>query len=115
MGGLPASLHVTLTGVSEAGVEDLLGILRASADAVRPLGPGAAPAELVALVAELDFDTLDDAGFAALLPLAGLEVGGESSGRMAGVNRLLDALPVAARELMAQRFLSALYSPYLGG
>ncbi|MFD0633537.1 pyridoxal phosphate-dependent decarboxylase family protein [Catenulispora yoronensis] len=34
--GLPASLHITLTGVSEAGIEELLAILRAAADAVRP-------------------------------------------------------------------------------
>lgn len=113
--GLPASLHVTLTGVSESGIDDMLDILRASADTVRPLGPGAIPAELVALVSELDFDALDDAGFASLLPLAGIDLSGESAGRMAGVNRLLDALPVAGRELMANRFLSALYSPHLAG
>ena len=112
--GLPASLHLTLTGASEQGIDEILSVLRASVDAVRPLGPGTPPADLIALIQELDFSTLDDAGFAALLPMAGIELGGESSGRMAGVNRLLDALPVEGRELMANRFLSALYSPYLG-
>jgi hypothetical protein len=34
---------------------------------------------------------------------------------MAPVNRLLDALPAATREVIVTRFLSALYSPYLGG
>jgi hypothetical protein len=32
---------------------------------------------------------------------------------MAGVNRLLDALPTAAREEIVSRFLSVLYSPHL--
>ncbi len=112
--GLPASLHVTLTGASERGIDEILSVLRASVDAVRPLGPSTPPADLVALVDELDFDTLDDAGFAALLPMAGIELNGESQGRMAAVNRLLDALPVKERELIVSRFLSALYSPYLG-
>jgi hypothetical protein len=32
---------------------------------------------------------------------------------MAPVNRLLDAVPVRTREIIATRFLSALYSPHL--
>jgi glutamate/tyrosine decarboxylase-like PLP-dependent enzyme len=113
--GLPASLHLTLTGVSRDGVDELLRVLRECADAVRPLGPGAPPADLVAVLADLDFGTLDDAGFAELLPLAGIDVGEGVglSGRMAGVNRLLDALPTAAREEIVSRFLSVLYSPHL--
>ncbi|WP_051943213.1 pyridoxal phosphate-dependent decarboxylase family protein [Streptacidiphilus rugosus] len=128
LGGLPANLHLTLTGVSEGGVEDLLAVLRESADAVRALGPAQVPAELVALLGQVDLTALDNASFAALLPATGLRLDGPASeatptdgggavggARMAPINRLLDALPVATREALVTRFLSALYSPHLGG
>ncbi|MFF4338512.1 pyridoxal phosphate-dependent decarboxylase family protein [Kitasatospora sp. NPDC001540] len=114
VGGLPASLHVTLTGVSGEGVEALLGALRESVDAVRARGPVAPPTEILALLDGLDLTTLDDATFAALLPATGLDLSPEATTRMAGVNRLLDALPPHLRDQLATRFLSALYSPYLG-
>ncbi|GAB7110637.1 hypothetical protein JCM4814A_89540 [Streptomyces phaeofaciens JCM 4814] len=112
---LPANLHLTLTGVSEQGVDALLAVIAAAADAVRPLGPPVPSPELVALVAELDLTTLDDASFAALLPAVGFDPSGAGAGRMAAVNRLLDALPPTIREDIVTRFLSALYSPHLGG
>ncbi|MFJ4678571.1 pyridoxal phosphate-dependent decarboxylase family protein [Kitasatospora sp. NPDC088783] len=111
--GLPASLHLTLTGVSGEGVEDLLAALRASVAAVRARGPVAPPTEILALLDQLDFTTLDDATFAALLPATGLDLSPGSTTRMAGVNRLLDGLPPHLRDRLATRFLSALYSPYL--
>ncbi|MFC6599059.1 pyridoxal phosphate-dependent decarboxylase family protein [Kitasatospora paranensis] len=113
--GLPANLHLTLTGVSERGVTELLAVLAEAADAVRPLGPPQPPAELVALLGDLDFGSLDNAAFAALLPAVGAELTGPDAGRMAPVNRLLDALPPATREVIVTRFLSALYSPHLAG
>ncbi|MGW4693707.1 pyridoxal phosphate-dependent decarboxylase family protein [Kitasatospora cineracea] len=111
--GLPASLHVTLTGVSGEGVDGLLAVLRDSVAAVRARGPVAPPAELLALLGQLDFTALDDASFAALLPAAGLDLSPGAGTRMAGVNRLLDGLPPQLRDRLATRFLSALYSPYL--
>lgn len=63
----------------------------------------------------MDLTELDNASFAALLPAAGVDLTGEDASRMAPVNRLLDALPPATREVIVTRFLSALYSPYLGG
>lgn len=118
--GLPANLHVTLTGVSEHGVEQLLTVLAQCVDAVRPLGPPKPPADIVELLRQLDLSGLDNAGFAALLPAAGVEPadlsgGGAGPARMAPVNRLLDALPPANREAIVIRFLSALHSPYLTG
>ncbi|GAA2999726.1 aminotransferase class V-fold PLP-dependent enzyme [Kitasatospora albolonga] len=113
--GLPASLHLTLTGVSEQGVDGLLEALRESAAAVRGRGPVEAPHDLVALLDQLDFAELDDATFAALLPAAGLDLSGDGAARMAGVNRLLDALAPVRRDQLTTRFLSALYSPHLGG
>lgn len=113
--GLPANLHLTLTGVSERGVEDLLAVLRECVDAVRPLGPPTPPADIVDLLGQVDLTELDNASFAALLPAAGVDLSGENAARMAPVNRLLDALPATTREVIVTRFLSALYSPYLGG
>ncbi|MET7981904.1 aspartate aminotransferase family protein [Streptomyces sp. NPDC005281] len=113
--GLPANLHLTLTGVSERGVEELLAVLRECVDVVRPLGPPTPPADIVDLLTQVDLTQLDNASFAALLPAAGVDLSGEGAARMAPVNRLLDALPAATREVIVTRFLSALYSPYLGG
>jgi glutamate/tyrosine decarboxylase-like PLP-dependent enzyme len=113
--GLPANLHLTLTGVSEHGVEELLTVLRECVDSVRPLGPPTPPADIVDLLQQVDLTELDNASFAALLPAAGVDLTGDNAARMAPVNRLLDALPAATREVIVTRFLSALYSPYLGG
>ncbi|MFI0961038.1 pyridoxal phosphate-dependent decarboxylase family protein [Streptomyces sp. NPDC021080] len=113
--GLPANLHLTLTGVSERGVGELLAVLRECVDVVRPLGPPTPPADIVDLLRHVDLTELDNASFAALLPAAGVDLSGDNAARMAPVNRLLDALPAATREVIVTRFLSALYSPYLGG
>ncbi|MFF3417360.1 pyridoxal phosphate-dependent decarboxylase family protein [Streptomyces sp. NPDC002698] len=113
--GLPANLHLTLTGVSERGVEELLAVLRECVDVVRPLGPPTPPADIVDLLGQVDLTELDNASFAALLPAAGIDLSGDGAARMAPVNRLLDALPATTREVIVTRFLSALYSPYLGG
>ncbi|GGX76271.1 pyridoxal phosphate-dependent decarboxylase family protein [Streptomyces fructofermentans] len=113
--GLPANLHLTLTGVSEQGVGELLATLRECVEAVRPLGPPTPPADIVDLLGQVDLTELDNASFAALLPAAGVDLSGEDAARMAPVNRLLDALPPETREVVVTRFLSALYSPHLSG
>ncbi|MEU8619532.1 aminotransferase class V-fold PLP-dependent enzyme [Streptomyces sp. NPDC048623] len=113
--GLPANLHLTLTGVSEQGVDAMLAVLAEAADAVRPLGPPKPPVGLTALLDQVDLTTLDDASFAALLPGVGMDAAGVGGGRMAAINRLMDVLPPATRELIVTRFLSALYSPHLAG
>ncbi|WP_392972456.1 hypothetical protein [Streptomyces sp. LN245] len=82
---------------------------------VRPLGPPTPPADIVDLLRQVDLTELDNASFAALLPAAGVDLSGDNAARMAPVNRLLDALPATTREVIVTRFLSALYSPYLGG
>lgn len=110
--GIPASLHVTLTGVSDDAVDALLGVLAASVEAARSAGSAAAPAPLLEMLSTVDFSTLDDAAFAALLPAVGVELSGGAP-KMAVVNAVLDALPPAAREALLTRFLSALYSPHL--
>jgi glutamate/tyrosine decarboxylase-like PLP-dependent enzyme len=110
--GMPASLHLTLTGVSEGAVDDMLDVLAASVEAARRHGSVDSSA-LLELLRDLDFDALDDEGFAALLPAVGVDFSGDGPMRMAAVNAVLDAIPTQARETILTRFLSALYSPYL--
>src|SRR5690606_32654055 len=110
--GIPPNLHFTLTGVSDVG--PLLDVLAESAEAARAAGPPDVPPGLVETVAGLDLDEIDDAGFAELLASAGVDLnaGGDGAARpsMAMVNAVLDALPLATREALLVRFLSALYA-----
>ncbi|MGI5164796.1 pyridoxal phosphate-dependent decarboxylase family protein [Spirillospora sp. CA-253888] len=111
--GIPANLHFTLTGVSERAVDPLLVALAESAEAARAAGPPDVPAELAAALADLDLESLDDAGFAGLLSAVGVDLNGGGEPEMAMVNAVLDALPPATREALLIRFLSALYSGHL--
>lgn len=111
--GLPASVHVTLTGVSARGVERMLAVLAQAADEVRAQGPAEPPTELAELVGQLDLAGMDDATFAALLPAAGWDPAASASPAMAAINNLLNALDPRERELIIKRFISVLYSPHL--
>jgi sphinganine-1-phosphate aldolase len=110
--GIPASLHLTLTGVSDGAIDAMLTVLAESVAIARGAGRAAPPPELLEMLGSVDFSTLDDASFAAMLPSVGVDLHGGSP-RMAVVNAVLDALPPAAREALLKRFLSALYSPFL--
>jgi sphinganine-1-phosphate aldolase len=107
---LPATLHLTLSAATAAGVDDLVVALRASVDAAVAAGPVVVAPELRAAAASLDPATLDDAAFDGLLALAGL--GGEGTvavpERMAPVNALLDAAPPRLREALLVAFLDRL-------
>ncbi|NUT05769.1 MAG: aspartate aminotransferase family protein, partial [Hamadaea sp.] len=109
--GMPASLHLTLTGVSASGVDALLSTLSVAVEAARAVGP-VPTAGLAEMIGGLDFATLDDATFASLLPAVGVSFAAGTP-RMAAVNAVLDGLPPASREALLTRFLSALYSPAL--
>lgn len=106
--GIPANLHITVTGVTLAGVEAMLKVIAESAEAARRRGPAVLPDGLVELVAGLDLDALDDAAFAELAAAVGVDLGGGQP-EMATVNAVLDALPAAVREAVLVRFLSVIY------
>ncbi|MEV0587148.1 aspartate aminotransferase family protein [Nonomuraea sp. NPDC050310] len=109
--GIPKNLHITVTGVTLAGVEALLEVVAECARAARERGPVVLPEGLVELVAGLDLDSLDDASFAELAAAVGVDLtpsGGQPE--MAAVNAILDALPPAKREQILIRFLSVLYA-----
>ncbi|WP_019629948.1 pyridoxal phosphate-dependent decarboxylase family protein [Actinomadura atramentaria] len=105
--GIPPNLHFTLTGVTD--VDAMLAAFRAAVSAARAAGPAPVPDGLADVLASLDLDALDDAGFAELLAAAGAG-GVGSGGGMATVNAVLNALPAATREALLIRFLSALYA-----
>ncbi|GAA0969491.1 aspartate aminotransferase family protein [Actinocorallia libanotica] len=109
--GIPANVHLTLTGVSLGGVDALLSVLAKAAAEARESGPPALPDGLVDALLDLDLDTVDDAGFAALLSSVGADPAGGPGG-MAVVNSVLDALPPQTRESLLIRFLSSLYRAF---
>jgi glutamate/tyrosine decarboxylase-like PLP-dependent enzyme len=108
--GIPANLHVTVTGVTLAGVDAMLEVIAASAEAAKVRGPARIPEGLVEILASLDLDALDDAAFTELAASVGVELGGEGQPEMAVVNTVLDALPAETREAILIRFLSAIYT-----
>ena len=108
--GIPANLHVTVTGVTLAGVDAMLKVIAESARAARERGPVVLPDGLVELVAGLDLEAIDDAAFAELSASVGVDLRpGSGQPEMAMVNAVLDALPPASREAVLVRFLSVIY------
>lgn len=112
--GIPANLHLTLTGVSLAGVDALLEVLAAAVEEVRGVRPDV-PEGLAEAIEGLDLSAVDDRGFVALLASVGVVLGGPGGTGMSAVNTVLDALAPATREALLLRFLSALYSPHADG
>ncbi|MFC4118735.1 pyridoxal phosphate-dependent decarboxylase family protein [Nonomuraea zeae] len=108
--GIPANLHITVTGVTLTGVDAMLKVIAESAESARARGPVVLPDGLVELVAELDLESLDDAAFAELAASVGVDLRpGAGQPEMAVVNAVLDALPAASREAVLVRFLSVIY------
>jgi sphinganine-1-phosphate aldolase len=108
--GIPANLHVTVTGATLAGVDAMLEVIAASAAAAKARGPARLPDGLIEILASLDLDALDDATFTELAASVGVELGGAGQPEMAVVNTVLDALPAKTREAILVRFLSVIYS-----
>ena len=93
---------------------DFLAALGESVDVAVEDGPVEVPPELVAAVAAIDPETLDDAAFDGLLQVAGL-AGADGAlalpERMAPVNALLDVAPPPLREALLVAFLDRLTRP----
>ena len=106
--GLPASMHLTVTAANEPLVEPFLADLAASVEAAR--GVAAGDPGLLEVVAGLDPDQLGDDVLGTLLPLAGIEPGEGLPDRMAGINRLLEAMPPRLRERLLVEFLGMLFT-----
>ncbi|MEU4405776.1 aspartate aminotransferase family protein [Streptosporangium sp. NPDC023963] len=108
--GIPANIHITVTGVTLRGVEAMLEVIAEATEAARERGPAELPEGLVELVAGLDLDALDDAAFGELAAAVGVDLGGSGQPEMAVVNAVLDALPADRREAILIRFLSVIYA-----
>lgn len=110
----PASLHLSVSAATAAHLDELDTALRESLTAAVAAGPVEVPADLAAAARQIDAATLDDAGFAGLLQLAGLDVDAGLPTRMAPVNALLDAAPAPLREALLKAFLDRLSRPVRG-
>jgi sphinganine-1-phosphate aldolase len=107
-GSSPANIHLSVTGASLERVEELLADLAECCDRAREIVPDPQEAELLASLGGLDPDAFGPEVYASMLELAGL--GGDAlPDRMAGINRLLDALPVRLREQLILEFLNGIY------
>lgn len=110
-GGQPATLHLTVSAATAAGVPDFLDALRSSVASAVAAGPVRVDPDLAVAAAALDPAALDDATLDGLLALAGLAGDdGELAvpRRMAEVNALLDVAPPALREALLVAFLDRL-------
>ncbi|WP_308170202.1 pyridoxal phosphate-dependent decarboxylase family protein [Acrocarpospora catenulata] len=108
--GIPANIHITVTGVTLQGVGEMLDVIAKAAEAARDRGPAVVPEGLPELIAGLDLDALDDATFVELAASVGIDLRSREQPEMAAVNAVLDALPAATREAILVRFLSVIYS-----
>ena len=111
-GPFPATLHVAISPATE--IEEFIDALRGAEKSAAAVGPVVVDPAVAAALGAIDVTALDDAGFAALLSMAGLadDHGGlVLPERMAPVNALLDAAPVGVRELLVATFYDRLSRP----
>lgn len=115
-GPFPASLHLSVSAATVPLLPEFLVALGQAVDAVVATGPIGVDPQVRGALAAVDPATLDDAGFDALLTLAGLGAAGGSGGlalpeRMAPVNALLDLAPPPLREALLRGFLDRISRP----
>lgn len=114
--GPPATVHLSVSAATLAGVDDFTTALHASVAAAQAAGPVAVDAGVVAFIESLDPATLGDDDFDGLLAASGL-VGESADGslalpeRMAEVNAMLDVASPAMREALLVAFLDRLSRP----
>ena len=114
--GQPASVHLSVSAATLAGLDDFTTALGESVAAAQAAGPVAVDEGVVAFIESLDPATLGDDDFDGLLAASGLV--GESAdgslalpGRMAEVNAMLDVAAPAMREALLVAFLDRLSRP----
>jgi glutamate/tyrosine decarboxylase-like PLP-dependent enzyme len=112
-GGLPATLHLTVTGATAGRVPALLADLADAARAAACLPRPVADPDLVAAAATIDPATLTVAEVDALLEIAGVG-GGRLPERMAPVHALVAALPRPVAERLLSGVLDLVYRPLSG-
>lgn len=109
LGGLPATTHLTITPVTEAGLPELIPALIAGADAVR----GVPHVDAAPLLAGLAVETLDSDSAWALLQ--GFGIGAEGlPGKLAPLLALIEVLPPPVAERLLTELLARLVEPAAG-
>ena len=110
-GSSPVNLHLSTYAASTEHAGWVADRFAEAVDAARAAGPPDVPADLATILAGLTPEDITEEAFAGLVQAAGIDLGGGALGPMAGVNHVLDQAPVAVREALLARFLSALFSP----
>ncbi|MFC7493333.1 MULTISPECIES: pyridoxal phosphate-dependent decarboxylase family protein [unclassified Nocardioides] len=109
----PATIHLSVSAATLAGVGDFLAALRDSVAAAVAAGPVTVDPQVAAFIEALDPAALTDDDFDGLLVAAGL-VGGDDLAlpdRMAEVNAMLDLASPRMREALLVAFLDRLQRP----
>ena len=109
-GGLPASIHLSVTAAVAPRVGDFRSALDDAVAAARSAGPVTVPAEIEAMATELTPDALTSEMVARLAHSLGLG-GDDPHPRMAPVNAILNLAPPRLRERLLVEFLSLLQRP----
>lgn len=110
VGGMPATTHLTITPVTEAGLPGLIPALVAAADAVRGV-PHVDPTPLLAGLPPLDGGLDSDTAWALL---QGFGIGGGSGAlpdRLAPLLALIEVLPPPLAERLLTELLARLVEP----
>jgi len=113
-GGLPATVHLTLSAATAAASDQIARDLADATAAAREAGPAQVPAGLVAMASGIDPTSLDEEALTGLLAAAGLGgAGGQIvlPDRMAPLNAMLDSLPPEVREVLLLGVLDRLVRP----
>ncbi|BCJ60110.1 pyridoxal phosphate-dependent decarboxylase family protein [Micromonospora endophytica] len=109
--GLPRSVHLTVTAAVAPRAAEFGSVLADAAAAARAAGPVTLPPELLALAGSLTPEALTPELVAGLADGLGLAGKAGPPERMAVVNTLLDAAPVALRERLLVEFVGLLQRP----
>jgi glutamate/tyrosine decarboxylase-like PLP-dependent enzyme len=110
LGNHPASFHLSLNPSNVPHVPQFLRDLTESVARAKQLPPSAVGDDMVQTLSALDPNTFSPEMFASLLGMAGLS-GTQLPGRMADINQLLAALPLALRERLLTEFVGMLFAP----
>jgi sphinganine-1-phosphate aldolase len=107
-GDSPENLHLSINPASVRWVDALLADLAGCLEQARSLPSGALAERIREAFGALDPDSLTPDAVRGLLGMAGV-AGTSLPGRMAEINEVLNALPVALRERLLIEYLNELY------
>jgi glutamate/tyrosine decarboxylase-like PLP-dependent enzyme len=104
----PENIHLSVNPASVRWVDALLADLRECAEKARALPAGRLAPKVREAFAAMRPEELDERAFQGLLAMAGVSAGGLPR-RMAEINEVLNALPVALRERLLVEYLNVLF------